>query len=336
MTEPTLKSLLRSRFRGALVGGAVGDALGFPYEGCSRSYMLALGEELTRRYEKHRTGYFPPGQYSDDTQMTLATVEAILAQGEFDGAAIAAHFVPLWRENRIVGRGRATTESIERLISGAADWQSSGSEEGRAGNGAAMRAAPYGLWHYDDIDLLIENTKAASGITHTDGRAVAGAVAVAAAVAYNLTHREVILGEFLDFTRGAASGVSEDFCQHLDQLPRLLSVPEESALAEIATLGLSGPYRECGEGIPPFVVPSVLIAFYYFLRAPHDFDATVGGCLRAGGDVDTTGAISGAISGSFNGDDAVPGNLVEGVPDVSALLKLADRFHELKAGGRRR
>lgn len=328
--EPSLKSLLRPRFRGTFLGGAIGDALGFPFEGSSPPYMMALGDAVTSRFERHRSGYFPAGQYSDDTQLTLATAAAITQAGEFSGEALAAAFIPLWRENRIVGRGVATTQAIEQLMSGAADWQSSGVEEGRAGNGAAMRAAPLGLWDYDDPEQLVEHVTLASRITHTDSRAVAGAVAVAAAVAYNVTHRDVILGEFIDHLCGAVTPIDEGLARHLRELPRLLSVRQEQALDEISTLGLEGPYRESGEGITPFVVPSVMVSFYFFLRSPNDYVETVRGCLLAGGDVDTTAAIAGSVSGALNGEAALPSNLLDSLLDRDAIGAAADSLYDLK------
>lgn len=335
MGEPTLKSLLKSRFRGTLLGGAIGDALGFPFEGCSSSFMVALGDEAIERFARHRSGYFVAGQYSDDTQLTLATVEALLEKRGFDGAAIARQFIPLWQENRIVGRGRASTEAVERLIRGVADWQSSGAEEGRSGNGAAMRAAPFGLWDFDDPDRLIEHTTAASRITHNDATAIAGAIAIASAVAYNLTHRDVILGEFIDFVGAATRRVDRAFADHLNSLPRWLSLREDLAIGEISATGSAGPYRESHDGISPFVLPSVLIALYYFLRAPHDYGAAVRGCLFAGGDVDTTAAMAGSVSGALNGEGALPPKLVEALTNSAEIRALADRLLELKVGVRR-
>ena len=88
--EPTLRSRLKSRFRGTVLGAAVGDALGFPFEGSSRSFVMAIGSDAITHYEKHRSGYFPEGQYSDDTQMSLATIESIVEAGGVDGAGISA------------------------------------------------------------------------------------------------------------------------------------------------------------------------------------------------------------------------------------------------------
>ncbi|MGA1489839.1 MAG: hypothetical protein ACO4B3_12650, partial [Planctomycetota bacterium] len=48
---PSLRAMLRPKFRGALLGAAVGDALGFPFEGSSRSFMAALGPDALRAFE---------------------------------------------------------------------------------------------------------------------------------------------------------------------------------------------------------------------------------------------------------------------------------------------
>ena len=334
--EPSLQDLLLPRFRGALVGGAIGDALGFPFEGSTRNLMLAVGSGVTQRFERHRSGYYPPGQYSDDTQMTLATVDAILEVEGVEGRVVADHFVPLWRENRIIGRGSACSEAIGRLMRGEADWESSGAPEGRAGNGAAMRATPLGLWHYDDPAALLEDIEVVSAITHQDRRAIAGAAAVATAIAYCVTHRDVILGEFLDDVAKAAAHFHEDLAAYLRDLPRILSFQEEDALRHFSTLGLETPYRENHDGITPFVIPTVLVAFYYFLRSPEHFERTVGSCLQAGGDVDTVASIAGALSGAQNGDEGIPKHLREGVLHTGQISKLAEEFYEVKQRQRRR
>ena len=331
---PSLKAMLRPKFRGALMGVAVGDALGFPFEGSTRSFMAALGPDALRAFEAHRSGYFPPGQFSDDTQLTLATVEALVAARGFDGAKIAASFLPLWRENRVIGRSPGCSEAIERLIDRTADWRTSGCEEGRAGNGAAKRAIPLGLWNYDEPERLVEETVLAAEITHRDRRAVAGAVAVAAAVAYSLTRREVILGEWIDAVSTAVAPVEPGFVRNLQELPRFLSIGEREAVTAIASLGSGAGSAAMTDGVTPFVVPSVMTAFYWFLRHPDDWSATVGGCLRSGGDVDTIASIGGGISGAFHGVDAIPKPLRSSLVDGEGIVALADRFHSLKEGSR--
>ena len=328
--RPSLKSMIKPRFRGTLVGGALGDALGFPYEGSSRSYMVALGQKLVEGFERHRSGYFPAGQFSDDTQMTLATVEAILTARDLDGATVAEAFIPLWRENRIVGRSEVCTEAIQRLIDGSADWTRSGAEPGHADSSAAMRAAPIGLWDYDNQELIAEHAALIGGITQRDTRAQAGAAAVAAAVAYNMTHREVILGDFVDLVADTSGALDPGFAHHVRELPRLLALPEAAAIEQISVLGLEDPPLEAREGIPVAVVPTVTMALYGFLRSPSEYLSAVHRCLLAGGNVDSTASIVGAISGAMNGIDELPDTLVLALPRAGTILHLADALYALK------
>ncbi len=332
----TLKAMLRPKFRGALLGVAVGDALGFPFEGSSHSFMAALGPDALHAFEAHRSGYFPPGQFSDDTQLTLATVESFLQEKRFSGKSLAESFLPLWRENRIIGRSPGCSEAIERLIDRTADWRTSGCEEGRAGNGAAKRMVPLGLWNYDEPERLVEEATLAAEITHRDRRAVAGAVAVAASVAYSLTRRDLILGEWIDAVAGATAPISPALARHFRDLPRFLSMGEKEAVAAISKLGYDDPATAPTTLVTPFVVPSVMTAFFWFLRHPDDWRETVGGCLRSGGDVDTIASIGGGISGAFNGIEAIPEALRETVVDRDRLIDLADRLHTLKEAVRSR
>lgn len=336
MSDGFLRELLRPRFRGTLLGLAVGDALGFPFEGSSPHYMEALGDDLTASFQRHRSGYFPAGQYSDDTQLTIATVQALLEVGDVDGERIAATFLPLWRENRIIGRGAGCTEAMQRLASGAADWQSCGCEEGRAGNGAAMRAAPIGLWDFDDGETLLRHVELVSRITHNDARAIAGAAAVAAAVAYNLTHREVILGELLDAVQEAVGAFHDPLAAALGRLPTLLSRRRARAIEDILSTDREDTARESREGVSGFVVPTVLLAFYGFLRHPNDYAGAVRECLLAGGDVDTTASICGALSGSHLGERGVPPALLSTLVDRALIQGLADRLYHQKEEVRQR
>lgn len=328
--ERSLKSLLRTRFHGTLLGGAIGDALGFPFEGSSRPFMMALGSDVMDSFEKHRSGYFPAGQFSDDTQMTLATIESILECRSVDGANLARHFVPLWRENTIIGRDETSSAAIHRLIDGVATWQASGEEVGVDSNAAATRAAPLGLWNYDRPDQLLEDVETASRITHQDPQATAAAAAVAAAVAYNVTHREVILGEFLDSVCEATAHFDEELARHIADLPRSLAMREAETLEQLSRAGAEHEPRGPQEGVPPLAMPTVLVALFYFLRSPNDYSRTVRNALFSGGDVDTVASIAGALSGALLGAEALPKHLVDCVLHHDQIISLGDRFYGLK------
>ena len=118
---------LTDKIRGCILGGAVGDAVGLPYEGCD-SPIKAV--ELKGQ------------KISDDTQLTLATCEAIIEnEGIVEPSVIASRFAS-WHENRRVsGLGASTYKALFELVAGG-HWALVGRKgEYSAGNGAEMRIA---------------------------------------------------------------------------------------------------------------------------------------------------------------------------------------------------
>jgi len=90
----------RDRFIGTLIGCAVGDALGAPFEGKTRE-AIALIDGLTDAFRPYRS--YSAGQYTDDTQQTIAIAKSIIAVGQVDGAAPASlcnsgNLVKLWAQ----------------------------------------------------------------------------------------------------------------------------------------------------------------------------------------------------------------------------------------------
>ncbi|MDY6875246.1 MAG: ADP-ribosylglycohydrolase family protein [Chloroflexota bacterium] len=322
------------QFTGCILGQAVGDALGFPVEGCGPVETSAAVTPFPDHFAPHPCGLFPPGQYTDDTQMMRAILTSLVEQGQVDPTDIAARFVPLWRDGEIVGRGGATTEAVIRLMAGVS-WRESGTPAPRAGNGSAMRTAPLGLWLYDDPTALARVTADVSRITHAAPRCLAGAVAISAAVAYAVSHDVIDPGTFIAFVSGLARPYHAGFAALIERLSHWLEMYEPAAMREISHAGLPLGQRSNWPGISPFVVPTVLVCLYAFLRTPTDYCETVRFVIAQGGDVDTTGAIAGAISGAFNSIEAVPGSLARAVTDQGShgydeLRGLAESLWQLK------
>ena len=296
---------MKEKFLGTILGCAVGDALGAPFEGL-RGSVIRTEENLVKGYKKIPN--YPLGQYTDDTQLTLALAETYIANRCFKGTDFARRLAELWAKGEIIGAGRSCTDAVRNIQRGKR-WQEAGTEEGRTGNGTAMRASPVGLWNYDTPDQLKKDAIFQSQVTHRDSRAKAGACAVAWAVAYNLTHERMDAEEFISGVAEFVKDVNEEFSRHLARLSKWLEKDEHIAILEISCAGWIDPPRWI-DMVTPFVIPTVLIALYNFLRSPKDFSLTLERTLRVGGDTDTTCAIAGAISGSFNGVSAIPEQLL--------------------------
>ena len=307
------------------MGCAVGDALGAPLEGRSREQIATMqGIADGYRPYRHKPGaQFPLGQYTDDTQLTLAIVKSLLSCGRVDPADIAAEFVKLWESNEIVGAGQVAHRAVRRLMDGVR-WQDAAVADDPPWNGAAMRIAPVGLWHYDRRDQLVRDVELASFVTHRHPLAVDGAIAVAAAVAHAATSSGIETANFLAAVHGSVAGRSAAFADRILRLREWLRLDETAALEAIVAAG--GRARQGGFGVPVRVEPTVLASLYVFLKSPGDYLATLDRSLRVGGDVDTVAAIAGAISGAHNGLGAIPDSLVAGVKDGAEILDMGARL----------
>lgn len=329
----------RERFRGCLVGQALGDALGFVVEGqppevCSRYVERIAGGRPPRRGR----GNFSFGQYSDDTQLARELLRSYAERGAFEPEDYARRIALMFVEERVVGGGRSTREAAERLSSGV-PWDGAGTPPPAAGNGSAMRAGAVGLLFGDDPEALVRVARDQGYMTHRDPRCSAGAVAVAGAVALAATGSVERL-DFLGRLEKLARLVDKGFAEHLLELSNTVSLSPEEAARRIAPTGLGRRAAEVANEwveISPFVTPSVLWSLYSFLKSPDDYWLTIRTAIAVGGDVDTTAAMAGAISGAHLGLAAVPEILARGLTDrgswgLDELCGLADECHRLRSG----
>lgn len=325
------------QFRGCLVGQCLGDALGFPVEGGSPQRCASYVEDL-------RAGHLDPwpasrgnyafGQYTDDSQLARDLMLSYAELGRFDPADYAARIRSIFAENRIVGRGLATHAAASRLIAGV-HWEEAGAPPSHAGNGTAMRAAPVGLL-FDDPEEMIRVAHDQGRITHKDRRCSAGSIAIAGAVLLAARPGAIEVSRFLHQLSEWMRAFDENFAGYVPQLMHWIELPPEKAAPIISRCG-----QEKGSDdwkwISPFVIPSVLWSLYSFLRTPKDYWETVCTAIAAGGDVDTTGAMAGAISGAHLGLARLPLALAERLNDAGTwrfndLLDLSDRCYRLKYG----
>ena len=178
---------------GSLLGTAVGDALGLPYERVPRKRGRAFGE-IRHRFLLER------GMFSDDTEHTLMLAAAMHSHRD-DVNAFQRSFVwklRWWLLGLPAGVGLSTAKAILRLWIG---FPPSKSGVRSAGNGASMRSAIVGALWADDDAKRREFTLAACRLTHTDPRAEESVllVAEAAAMASNGSPAEEVLSRLEHF-----------------------------------------------------------------------------------------------------------------------------------------
>ena len=324
------------RFSGAVIGQALGDALGFVVEGeppeVCREYIEGVLE--TGSAGEYGHGSYPFGQYSDDSQLAREMLQSYAACGRFDPRDYARRIAEIFVEERIVGGGRATGQAAWRLAAGT-PWEEAGTPSPSAGNGSAMRAGPVGLLFFDDPEKMVKAAHDQGRITHRDSRCSAGAVAVAGAVALAIRGEEIEAGQFLSRLAGWAAPFEESVADDIRRLVEWLPLPPEEAVTFVSSLGRNPDYPDEGRGISPFVTTSVAWSLYSFLRSPGAYRETIRTAIAVGGDVDTTAAMAGAISGAYLGLHEIPQNLAWRVTDrgtwaFEELVELSYSCHRLK------
>ena len=323
------------RFAGSLLGQALGDALGLPVEGhapASCRYYVDTFLDPPREDLPGRWG-FPFGQYTDDTQLARELLSSMVDCRGFQPVDYATRIGAIFTENRIVGRGRATEQAALKIAAGC-PWDESGTPSPAAGNGSAMRAGPVGLVYGHDVEALVAVARDQGRITHQDPRCIAGSVAVATAVARAAESTTIDPSEFIGAVAEATEPFHPPMAAVFRRLPDWIGQDEDSVAREIASLGAAPEHGDAWQGISPYVLPSVTWALYSFLRSPEDYWETIRCAIAVGGDVDTTAAMAGGVSGAFVGLDGLPAEFLPRLGDQGdwgqgALVALARRAHDL-------
>jgi ADP-ribosylglycohydrolase len=263
-------------------------------------------------------------------------MESYVARGSFEPSDYADRIRRIFSEKRIVGFGYSTKEAAKKLTLGTS-WEESGVLPPSAGNGSAMRAAPIGLFFFDDPEKLIRAAFDQGRITHRDPRCAAGSVAVSGAVALVLQEHEWEPDRFLENLAEWTAPYDQGFADGLKTVLQCLPLPLREASRLIADVGANADYIDDDEwkGIPGFVTSSVLWSLYAFLKTPADYWETICTAIAGGGDTDTTAAMAGAISGAHLGIGAIPARLSEHLTDRGTwkreeLIELAQRCYDMK------
>jgi ADP-ribosylglycohydrolase len=318
------KNELSSCVRGCLIGGAVGDALGAPLEGLW-SDAIPAADDLLADFAILE-GY-PRGQYTDDTQLTVATVRSVVRERGVQPAAIARAIARLWRTQAVVGPGGACTRAADRFLRDG-DWGTCGAPIGQAGNGTAMRTAALGLLYLDGSQLITDEVADVSRITHHDPRSIAGGVAIALAARLVACGAPVDPGDFCNRIATGIVSYAPSFSRLVNELPGWLSLEESRVTPLIASAGMERPEFP-KPIITPFVVPTVLAVLWTLLRNLDSWERGVAAAIGLGGDVDTLGAIVGGLLGARLGLEAIPPRLATRVRHAHKLQALADEYCEL-------
>jgi ADP-ribosylglycohydrolase len=315
------------RARGALLGGACGDALGVPYE--FGILHLEPGEEP--RMVGGGLGPYAPGEWSDDTQMTSVVARVALELGLDSEAALDAitdGWVG-WLSGGATDVGAQTSSVLRRVTPGGGSAERSRTsaralhaETGRSGgNGSLMRTAPVALLP-GTLEDVARRARAVSELTHADPVAGDACVIWCAAVhacvwapegSYLFDRAQAAVAWALT-TTGERRDLWGDWLREADRTPShdLLHNGYAPVTLQAAWSALLDAER--AEGVPQEKTARALIT-----------------AVHAGNDTDTVAAVTGSLAGALWGASSLPelwASSVHGWPGLRGadLMDLAARL----------
>lgn len=300
----------RSRARGCLLAGAVGDALGAPVEFDPIDAVRArLGPAGVT--DLLPSSYGRPGLITDDTQMVLFTVEALVTPGDSLHAAYLRWLRT--QETSHPPEGATGLAAQGWLYAARAPGNAclSGLRTGRAnpdskGCGTVMRSAPFGL-AFPTAEAAGRAAAAGSALTH--GHPTAGVAAAGLAV---LIHHLVHGAALTDAVRRTVEHLTT-----LDGHEETTDAVQRAGRGEIADHGEGWVAEEA-------LAMSVHCALAH--PAPDEMREALLLAVNHSGDSDSTGAITGNILGALHGERAVPAAWAAAVEGRETILDLAERL----------
>ncbi len=291
---------IRDRARGALLGLAVGDAVGTTLE-------FSIRDTRPRLEDMVGGGPFdlPAGAWTDDTTLALALAESLAEAGGFDGRDLLDRFVDWWRNGSYSCNGHCfdigitTRTALERYVR-TGDPRAGSTEPNSAGNGSLMRLAPVALRYWHDREQLSAVAAAQSRTTHGATEAVDACRAFAGLLA------DAIAGAARPDVLGA---------RRFDGAP---------AIARILAGSWRGRARDTIDSSG--YVAHTLEAALWSVARTGDFRGAVLLAANLADDADTVAAVTGQLAGALYGLSGIPGGWLDRVAWRGRLLAVADRL----------
>jgi ADP-ribosyl-[dinitrogen reductase] hydrolase len=292
---------IEDRFRGCLLGLAIGDALGTTVEFAPRGSFPPITDMVGG-------GPFglKPGQWTDDTSMALCLAESLLYRDGFDPVDQMNRYVNWWQHGYFSSTGECfdiggtTQHALNRYL--ATGEAFSGSTDPRsAGNGSLMRLAAIPLFYYPDPPACIHHAAASSRTTHGAAEAVECCELFA----------QVLLAAVRGLPKeGLLSSVINDF--------------DEPAVRKLVSTDYTETSSSSIKG-SGYCVESLAAAFWSFFSTATFAEAVLA-AVNLGDDADTTAAITGQIAGAYYGVGALPRHWITQLSMCDHIDKTARRL----------
>jgi ADP-ribosylglycohydrolase len=308
------------RIKDALIGSAIGDALGVPVEFTDRSRLINQNITTMLGNMSHNV---EKGTWSDDTSMVLATMDSIINKRKVDYNDIMNNFL-LWikegkytPDNKAFGVGKITLQAIGNYTRGSKPIDSGLGSFKSNGNGSLMRILPIAFYCYnsnlkkEEIYFLV---KEISSLTHKHEISYLGAYI------YTLYIINLLNGKDKE---DAYCNIKEESyemfnVQTLKYYKRIIKNNVENLmLAQIKSTA--------------YVVDTLESVFWVFLNS-ESYDEAVLKAIHLGNDTDTIAALVGALGGIYYGYNSINKDWLKNLRYLTCLEKVSEQFSEIKIG----
>ena len=313
---------IKDKVKGAILGCAIGDAFGMPFEGLSKEQIKQFYGKVPVNYQdsihsRHTKGV-KRGGYTDDTQLTLATIDSLLEkQKDVNVEDMGSRFVELYKNKQLIGAGRSTKFALKNILKGVSAYKSG--LEDAYGCGAAMRISPVAILPTTghERDHIFYDV---AGITHRNEIGFESAY---------------ILGEFIDGL--AKEDFMSEFKENFEFIYQKIGINPELRTFSVSEKitdnidHLDEPMTDLAKriGTSGLANESVVYAMFSFAKEQDDFEKLLIQSVEQGGDTDSIASMASTLFGAHNGFSALPNKYVINLQNTHEIQDKADQFAEL-------
>lgn len=313
--------------KNALVGAAVGDAFGVPYEFLRKKQISEIGisdEMIGCNSEKtidSRWGrLIPKGSWSDDTSMIVATMESMIKLNSIDYTDIMNNYMDWITKgnytsiDKTFGLGSTVKNALYKFYKGSEPLNCGGKEFMDNGNGSLMRILPFSLYcalnnlSSDDTFNIIKD---ASSLTHGNE------ISIFACYAYTVFLKEAVLTRNIDMSYYMM--VREDYSKYF-------SKETIDLYKDVLTHNFKLTPDDINES--GYVVDTFKAVIFSLLNS-NSFKGAVKTAVSLGYDTDTSACITGSLAGIVYGIDNIPSNWKDDLKRYDYLCDLSERFSRI-------
>lgn len=301
-----------SIYQDGIWGLVVADALGVPVEFTSRRERELDPVKGMRQYGTHNQ---PGGTWSDDSSMTLATLDSIKSARGIDDKDIMDKFLAWYREGKytpfgeVFDIGMATARALSRYGMGEEPTKSGGNGEKDNGNGSLMRILPVCLYLFERQKTICTSEDESIYVIHNVSALTHGHLRSQMACGMYYFLVKAILEKDGTLTERLQEGLNKAFEYYRKDFGNHAELKWYSRLFDLNTFQKAPSEQIKSSGY----VVDTMEAAVWCLVTTDSYDAAVLKAVNLGDDTDTVAAVTGGLAGLYYGYESIPDAWLEAI-----------------------